>query len=35
MEELQQAKRQVDADGCGPGCWRNHLLYRLVLSEDG
>jgi hypothetical protein len=35
LEELQQAKRQVDAEGCGPGCWRNHLLYRLVLSEDG
>ena len=35
LEELQQAKRQVDAKGSGPGCWRNHLLYRLVLTEDG
>jgi hypothetical protein len=35
LEELQEAKRQVDAQRCGPGCWRNHLLYRLVLTEDG
>jgi hypothetical protein len=35
LEKLQEAKRQIDAEGCGPGCWRNHLLYRLVLSEDG
>jgi hypothetical protein len=35
LEELQQAKRQVDAERCGPGCWRNHLPYRLVATEDG
>jgi hypothetical protein len=34
LEELQEAKRQVDVQTCGPGCWRNHLLYRLVLMED-
>jgi hypothetical protein len=33
LEELQQAKRQVDAERCGPGCWRNHLLYRA--GPDG
>ena len=27
------AKRQVDAERCGPGCWRNHLLYRLDPAE--
>jgi hypothetical protein len=32
---LQKAKRRVDADRCGPGCWRNHLLYQLALTEDG
>jgi len=35
LEELQEAKRQVDAQRCGAGCWRNHLLYRLALTEDG
>ena len=35
LEELQEAKRQVDAQRCGPGCWRNHLLYRLVSMENG
>ena len=35
LEELQEAKRQVDVQTCGFGCWRNHLLYRLVLTEDG
>ena len=35
LEELQEAKRRVDAERCGPGCWRNHLLYRLVPTEDG
>jgi hypothetical protein len=35
MEELQEAKRQIDAEGCGSGCWRNHLLYQLVQTEDG
>jgi hypothetical protein len=34
LEELQEAKRQVDVQTCGPGCWRNHLLYRLVLTEN-
>jgi hypothetical protein len=35
LEELQEAKRQVDAQRCGPGCWRNHLLYRLTPSAGG
>jgi hypothetical protein len=35
LEELQEAKRQVDAEGCGPGCWHNHLLYQLLLTEGG
>ena len=35
LEELQEAKRQVDAERCGPGCWLNHLLYRLVSTADG
>ena len=35
LQELQEARRQVDAQRCGPGCWRNHLLYRLVPTEDG
>ena len=35
LEELQEAKRQVDIEGCGPGCWRNHLLYQLLLTDDG
>jgi hypothetical protein len=35
LEELHDAKRQVDTERCGPGCWRNHLLYRLVLTEGG
>ena len=33
MEELQEAKRQIDAEGCGPGCWRNHLLYQLTQED--
>ena len=35
LEELQEAKRRVDTERCGPGCWRNHLLYRLALTEEG
>jgi hypothetical protein len=35
LEELQEAKRKVDTERCGPGCWRNHLLYRLVQTADG
>jgi hypothetical protein len=35
LEELQVTRRQVDAQRCGPGCWHNHLLYRLVPTEDG
>ena len=35
LEELQAAKRELDDQRCGPGCWRNHLLYRLVPSGDG
>jgi hypothetical protein len=34
LQELQGAKRQVDAERCGLGCWRNHLLYRLVPTAD-
>jgi hypothetical protein len=34
-EKLQAAKRQVDVQTCGPGCWRNHLLYQLTQTEDG
>jgi cytochrome P450 len=33
LEALQEAKRKVDAERCGPGCWRNHLLYRLTPAE--
>jgi hypothetical protein len=33
LEALQEAKRQVDAERCGHGCWRNHLLYRLDPAE--
>ena len=35
LEALQEAKRQVDAERCGHGCWRNHLLYRLHSAERG
>lgn len=35
LEKLQVAKRQLDAERCGPGCWRNHLLYQLSLMGDG
>ena len=35
LEELQETKRQVDAQRCGPGCWRNHLLYRLAPDPGG
>jgi hypothetical protein len=34
LDELQAAKRRVDAQRCGPRCWRNHLLYRLVQTEE-
>ena len=30
LDALQEAKRRVDAVRCGPGCWRNHLLYQLA-----
>lgn len=33
LEELQEARRQVDVQRCGPGCWRNHLLYHLGGSR--
>ena len=33
LHALQEAKRQVDAERCGHGCWRNHLLYRLDPAE--
>jgi hypothetical protein len=33
LEALQEAKRQADAEKCGHGCWRNHLLYRLEPAE--
>jgi hypothetical protein len=29
-DALQEAKGRVDAERCGPGCWRNHLLYQLA-----
>jgi hypothetical protein len=35
LEALQEAKRQVDAERCGHGCWRNHLLYRLTPADGG
>jgi hypothetical protein len=35
LEELQAAKREVDSKRCGPGCWHNHLLYRLLSTDDG
>jgi hypothetical protein len=35
LEALQEAKGQVDAERCGHGCWRNHLLYRLDPAEGG
>ena len=35
LEVLQKAKREVDNQRCGPGCWRNHLLYQLTAGEDG
>lgn len=34
LEALQEAKRQVDAEQCGPGCWRNHLLYQLAHPSE-
>jgi hypothetical protein len=34
-EALQEAKRRVDAERCGHGCWRNHLLYRLTPADGG
>jgi hypothetical protein len=34
LNAVQEAKRQVDAQRCGHGCWRNHLLYRLAPAED-
>jgi hypothetical protein len=34
LDALQEAKRQLDAERCGPGCWRNHLLYQLTPAED-
>jgi hypothetical protein len=35
LDALQEAKRQVDTERCGHGCWRNHLLYRLHSAERG
>jgi hypothetical protein len=32
LDALQEAKRQLDAERCGPGCWRNHL--QLTPAED-
>jgi hypothetical protein len=34
LDELQEAKRQVDAERCGRGCWRNHLLYELAHPSE-
>jgi hypothetical protein len=33
LPALQGAKRRIDAERCGPGCWRNHLLYKLDFPE--
>jgi hypothetical protein len=35
LDALQEAKRRVDAECCGAGCWRNHLLYRLAPADGG
>jgi hypothetical protein len=35
LDALQKAKRQVDAERCDHGCWRNHLLYRLTPADGG
>jgi hypothetical protein len=35
LDALQEAKRRVDAECCGAGCWRNHLLYRLAAADGG
>jgi hypothetical protein len=34
LEALQEAKRRIDAERCGPGCWRNHLLYQLAHPSE-
>jgi hypothetical protein len=34
LDALQEAKRRVDAVRCGPGCWRNHLLYQLAHPSE-
>jgi hypothetical protein len=34
LEALQEGKRRIDAERCGPGCWRNHLLYRLAHPSE-
>jgi glutathione S-transferase len=33
LDALQQAKRGIDAERCGAGCWRNHLLYQLTQED--
>jgi hypothetical protein len=33
LDALQEAKRRVDAQCCGTGCWRNHLLYQLTPED--
>jgi hypothetical protein len=33
LDALQQAKRRIDAERCGAGCWRNHLLYQLTQED--
>jgi hypothetical protein len=33
LEALQEAKRGIDAERCGAGCWRNHLLYQLTQED--
>jgi hypothetical protein len=30
LPALQEGKRRIDAERCGRGCWRNHLLYQLA-----
>jgi hypothetical protein len=34
LDELQEAKHRVDVVRCGPGCWRNHLLYQLADPSE-
>ena len=35
LSRSEAAKRKVDVERCAAGCWRNHLLYELALTDDG